>query len=345
MNRRPTIVSGLGPVLVPFSALYAAAIYVRNRHYDRQAAASRSADLPVISIGNITVGGTGKTPIVINTVRRLQALECRPAILTRGYAAASGQPPDEVMEFARTLPDVPVVVNPDRVAGAETARAEHRADCLVLDDGFQHRRLRRDLDIVTIDALDPWGGGWVLPAGRLREPLASLRRAHMFVITRANQVNAAQLEAIERVLDQYAPHVPVLHATVEPESVVFPDERVDETTALAYHSVLPVCGIGNPITFLECVAHLAGRVCGELIFHDHQRYRPRHVRKILGLARRRGADLVVTTRKDWVKLAPLWSLHAARDAPQLARLDVRLVLQDADGLLDDQLRHVVEKRT
>jgi tetraacyldisaccharide 4'-kinase len=302
-------------------------------------------DLPVISIGNITVGGTGKTPIVIETVRRLRELGRRPAILTRGYAASAGETPDEVLEFARALPGVPVVVNPDRVAGAETARLEQNADCLVLDDGFQHRRLRRDLDVVLIDALDPWGGGWILPAGRLREPLQSLRRAQMFVISRANQVEAAELEQIEHTLSEWAPDTAVLHATVEPEAVVFPDERVEATGALGYHNVLPICGIGNPATFLTSVAQLAGRVCGELVFRDHQRYGPRHVRKIVDLAERRGADLVVTTRKDWVKLAPLWPQPAAGNAPQLARLEVRLELQDADGVFDDHLRRALEKHT
>ncbi|MBU0616902.1 MAG: tetraacyldisaccharide 4'-kinase, partial [Planctomycetes bacterium] len=149
---------------------------------------------------------------------------------------------------------------------------------------------------------------------------------------------------IERILNEWAPDAPVVHATVEPEAVVFPDERIEKTGTLAYHNVLPICGIGNPTTFLTCVAQLAGRVCGELVFRDHQRYSPRHVREIVDLADRRGADLVVTTRKDWVKLAPLWSQHAAKDGPQLVRLDVRLELQDADGVFDDRLRRVLEKR-
>lgn len=343
MNPGPTRAAALATLLLPFSGLYAAAIYLRNRHYDRRTAASHRAELPVISIGNITVGGTGKTPIVIETVRRLRELGRRPAILTRGYGAAAGATADEVLELSQTLPGVAAVVNPDRVAGAETARAAHQADCLVLDDGFQHRRLRRDLDVVLIDALDPWGGGRLLPAGRLREPLGSLRRAQLLVISRANQVEAAELERIEHALNEWAPHAAVLAATLEPEAVVFPDQRVEETEVLAYHNVLPVCGIGNPATFLACVAQSAGRVCGGLIYRDHQRYQWRHVRRIVGLAERRGADLVVTTRKDWVKLAPLWSQHAG--APPLARLEVRLELQDAAGVFDDHLRRALEKRT
>jgi tetraacyldisaccharide 4'-kinase len=344
MNARSARLPAARHLLAPLSALYTLGVSLRNLRYDRRPAASHRVELPVISIGNLTVGGTGKTPIVIETVRRLHALGRRPAILTRGYAAAAGALPDEVLEYAQALPDTPVVVNPDRVAGAQTARSEHAADSLVLDDGFQHRRLRRDLDVVVIDALDPWGGGWVLPAGRLREPLRSLHRAHLLVISRANQVAAPYVAEIERVLGERAPDAPRLHATLEPEAAVFPDERVEPPGVLAYHSVLPVCGIGNPETFLTCVAQLAGRVCGKLIFSDHQRYAPRHVGSIADVAERRGADLVVTTRKDWVKLASLWSQHAAPGAPQLARLEVQLEVQDADGVFDDRLRHVLEKR-
>jgi tetraacyldisaccharide 4'-kinase len=343
MNPNPAIHSTLRPLLVPFSGIYEAVIRLRNLRYDRNARASHAVQLPVISIGNITVGGTGKTPVVVETVRRLRKLGRRPAILTRGYGAARTEASDEVLEFAQALPEVPVVVNADRVAGAETARAEFGADSLVLDDGFQHRRLRRDLDVVLIDALDPWGGDWLLPAGRLREPLAGLQRADLFLISRANQVEHAEIERIEHVLDEHAPDSVALLATLEPSALVLLDQRVKKPADLGYHNVLPVCGIGNPATFLICVAQLAGRVCGRLLFRDHQRYTARHVRKIVEVARRGGADLVVTTRKDWVKLAPLWSRFAANDAPELARLDVRLVVQDPDGVFDDRLRRVLEK--
>ncbi len=157
--------------LTPLSMVYAAGVGIRNLYYERARGAVHRAAIPVISIGNLTAGGTGKTPFVVEVVRRLRALERNPVILTRGYAAAPGETADEVLEFRETLPGVAVVVDPDRVRGAETAHEQHGADCVVLDDGFQHRRLGRDLDIVVIDTLDPWGGGLILPAGRLREPV------------------------------------------------------------------------------------------------------------------------------------------------------------------------------
>jgi tetraacyldisaccharide 4'-kinase len=361
VDRQSSIVDRFRLLLVPLALLYSLGIRFRNVRYDRSRRAARRVGLPVISIGNLTVGGTGKTPIVIETARRLQELGRRPVILTRGYGAAAGEASDEVREFSEALPDVPVVVNPDRVAGAETARAEAGADCLVLDDGFQHRRLRRDLDVVVVDALDPWGGGWVLPVGRLREPLCGLARAHLFIIARSNQVPSSVVGQIEDVLNVHAPEAPVLQAAVKPESIVYQEGRSEGPESLAYHCALPTCGIGNPATFLRSVEQLAGRVCLAMVFGDHQRYKRRHVRKIIAAAERRGADLVVTTRKDWVKLAPLWE-QGSRDAgrqghrdvgtlghepqslsPALARLDVRLELQDDDGVFDEELRRALER--
>ena len=342
MNRQSATLSTAGWLLTPLSLLYGVAIRARNSRFDRDRSASHAAGVPVISIGNITTGGTGKTPIVIETVERLVEMGRRPAILTRGYAADAGQTPDEVREFHAALPDVPVVVNPDRVAGAATATREHGADCLVLDDGFQHRRLRRDLDIVLIDALNPWGGGWVLPAGRLREPLSGLARADLFIISRANQAPPDEISEIESVLLDHAPEADIIHAAVEPQRVVIGKEREEPPGVLAYHNVMPACGIGNPQTFLRLVETLAGRVCEPLIFRDHQRYSSGRARKIAAAASRCGADLVVTTRKDWVKLAPLWSREIGADGPQLARIDVRLELCDEDGVFDEHLRRAVE---
>ena len=342
MSRFSATVSTLRRLLAPLSGVYATAIRLRNRRYDRSPAASCSAGVPVVSIGNITVGGTGKTPLVIETVRRLVRMDRRPAILTRGYGARAGAPADEVLEFHEALPDVPVVVDPDRVAGAARARREHGADCLVLDDGFQHRRLRRDLDVVLIDALDPWGGGFVLPAGRLREPLTGLRRANLLVITRANQAEPSTVARIRRLLADRVPDVPVLSAEVRPAEWTLADGTRCAPAELGYHSVLPVCGLGNPATFLRVVEELAGRVCPPRVFRDHQRYSRRQVAGLVRLARRIGADLVVTTRKDWVKLAPLWPADDAGALPQLARLDVRLELTDDEGVFDECLARAME---
>ena len=164
------------------------------------------------------------------------------------------------------------------------------------------------------------------------------------MVSRANQVNVSEVERIEVRLAALAPRATVLRAAVELESVTFSGDRVERPDELAFRCVLPVCGIGNPDTFIRSVDQVAGRVCEPLLFDDHQRYRESHVRRIVATAERRGADLVVTTRKDWVKLAALWSQHVVKAGPELARLDVRVELQDDEGEFDRHLCRALEKR-
>lgn len=327
--------------LLPFSLMYGVVVRGRNLYYEAVASAARHAGIPVICIGNLTTGGTGKTPLVIDVARRLSAMGRRPAIITRGYAARSAETSDEVLEIRAALPEIPVVVNADRVAAVAGARRDHDADCVVLDDGFQHRRLARDLDIVVIDALDPWGGGRLLPAGRLREPMSSLRRAGLFVISRANQVGDSVVQAIREATLRIAPHRPILTAHVQVDRAVALGEQQSPATDLRNAKVLAVCGIGNPATFLRLLSDHGCRVCDRRIFPDHHRYRAPDAERIAAAAERAGVERVVTTRKDWVKLAPLWR---GLNAPaELVRVDIRLDLCDAAGELDEQLHRVVEQ--
>lgn len=346
MKQHGDLIGRLGRgLLAPLAGAYGAAVSLRNRYYDRVPGASRAAGVPVISVGNLTVGGTGKTPMVIEIVRRLLALGRRPAILTRGYGGRAGAPADEVREFGLALPDVPVVVNPDRVAGAAVARARYAADGLVLDDGFQHRRLRRDLDIVLVDALSPWGGGGLLPAGRLREPPSALRRAHCVVLTRTNQAGAQQVRDLVAVVQRVAPGAAVLRGALETERLVGPDGAAVAPAALAGRRVLPVCGIGNPQTFLRQIERLGADCCRPRLFPDHRRYTQADVRDILAAAREPAAEWVVTTRKDWVKLAALWPAPGAAGGLPLYRLEVRVTLADPRGEFDVRLRKLFEERT
>ncbi len=318
--------------LLPLSALYAAVMRIRNRRYDRAAGVVR-VGAPVLSIGNITVGGTGKTPLVIELVLKLLDAGRRPAVLTRGYAGSADRPADEVAELRLAIPQVPVLAGADRVSSARRALAEGAADCFVLDDGFQHRRLGRDVDIVVIDALSPWDGGRVLPAGRLREPLEGLRRADVIVLSRANQVLPGVLQEIEAALRELAPSTALVRSRVEVRGIVGLDGTVVRTETLAARPVLPVCGIGNPQTFIRLVDGLVPQRVRPVVHRDHHAYRAREVRAIAGLARRRGAAAVLTTRKDWVKLAPLWRKVPAAAGLELLRIDVRHAIEDEAGVL------------
>ncbi len=322
----PRATDWLKPLLRPLSAVYAAVISRRNRRYDRGIAVQRAAR-PVISVGNLTTGGTGKTPMVMEIVRRLIAAGRRPAILTRGYRSTHGRESDEALELRLSLPQTPVVVQPDRVAGAAIAVRDHAADCLVLDDGFQHRRLHRDLDIVLIDALDPWGGGLLLPAGRLREPLSALRRAQLAIVTRANQADAATISRIRgRVAD--AATTPVLLADVVPDMAA----HGPGTSLAPGATVLAVCAIGNPHTFLATLRAIGAVVRDARNYPDHHAYSPADCQAIRLAAQRCGARVVAVTRKDWVKLAPIWPA----DGVPLAAVAVRTQLRDEDGRRLDQ---------
>ena len=207
---------------------YTWAVAWRNRRYDRGTAAVQRVGVPVVSVGNLTLGGTGKTPLVEWIARWIGSGDCpnfrlsengtvpfaetatgtvarRVVIISRGYGARAGEANDEALELKQKLPDVPHLQNPDRVAAARQAVAELGCQAIVLDDGFQHRRIARDLDIVLLDALEPFGFGHVFPRGTLREPLAGLRRAHVVALSRADMLEPAEREAIRRRVAQYAP--------------------------------------------------------------------------------------------------------------------------------------------
>ncbi|MGE3181011.1 MAG: tetraacyldisaccharide 4'-kinase [Phycisphaerae bacterium] len=317
---------------LPISFLYRAVIAARNRKFDRFG--GKPAGVPVISVGNITTGGTGKTPMVVEIVRRLRGMGRRPVILTRGYGAERGQLADEVREFHEAVADTPVIVNADRVAGAATAVRDFGGDCCVMDDGFQHRRLHRDLNIVLVDALDPWGGARLLPAGRLREPLSSLSRADLCIVTRFNQVEHNTGMVIWRDVEQRAGAAPVLRAEVCVHFLHNRDGREVPSETLRGRRVLAVCGLGNPATLSETLSSL-GATVESLAFRDHRKYTPADVRMITDRAAEFDTDLIVTTRKDWVKLAPL--LDGTRSTCEWLRLDIGVNILDPANVLDNML--------
>ncbi len=330
----------VGRLLVPLAGLYGGIVALRNAYYDHVRQSVRAAPAPVISIGNLTAGGTGKTPLVIEIARRLLDWGRRPAILTRGYKGAPGRPADEVLEFHESLPAVPVVVDRDRLRGADAAVRAHGADCLLLDDGFQHRRIARDLDIVLIDALRPWDGGQLLPAGRLREPPCNLCRADVSIITRVNQVSARTVQGIVAEVRALGFAGTIAQAAVQADSLLKSDGQRLSPDRLRGLRLFAVCGLGQPRSFYELVTALAGTECARLVYPDHHRYSRADVEVISAAARQADAEVVVTTRKDWVKLLPIWSAHA----PLLARLDVRLVVQEGREVLEEHLRQAVEVR-
>ena len=275
----------------------------------------RSLDIPVISVGNITAGGTGKTPMVLHLAGKLKSAGWYPGILTRGYgrhsphaheAVAAGahlpveQSGDEPQIFLRSGV-APVGIGADRWHVGQLLAREFGIDVAVLDDGFQHARLDRRLDIVLLDALDPFGGGYPLPLGRLREPLDALARADIVVITRSEFGRVG--ESAERVLRQYNPRAPLFHARAQPEAWV--DAATGQSVparALTYARVGAFCGLGNPEYFWCTLTGLGLNAAVRIEFEDHHAYRPQEVRYMGRQFREARVEAVVTTEKDAVNL-------------------------------------------
>lgn len=295
--------SPLRMVGLPFWVAYRPLVSVRNFWYDQGWCPIFKVGVPVISVGNISLGGTGKTPLVHALVERLKALGRNPMVLSRGYRAKDGEAPDEAH-----LVGAPVIANSDRVLGARSAR-ERGADCLVLDDGFQHRRIHRDLDIVCIDATKPFGRrdgrrGAVLPLGFLREGLAGLGRAGLAVVTRADQVSISALDRIDRVLQAHG--LAVVHARHQPKGLrPLSGGDLEPWSSLSGRAVIAVCAIGNPNAFQATLESGGAEVIRSERFPDHHAYKSGDLRSAIELAQNKGAT-VVTTAKDAGKLDPTW---------------------------------------
>lgn len=308
---------------------YRLVVCIRNKLYDRGLLKSHRASVPVICVGNLTTGGTGKTPLVAWLAKFVAEKGLRPAILTRGYKAHHSQgevggvhpTTDEPAELAQACPGIPVIVNGDRVTGAAEAVRNHSAQVILMDDGFQHRRLRRDLDIVTIDATVPFGYGRLLPAGLLREPIGSLRRAHAAVLTRSNQVSEEELSQIESRIRQVRADLAIarsVHAPVGAWQDDGPDIALEQ---LRGKRVFAFCGLGNPKAFFATVQACGCILAGSQAFNDHHTYTDRDLTDLCDAARSQGAERLLTTHKDWTKIAPL---HRPKDAVPTAYLAIEL---------------------
>ncbi|MFM7245324.1 MAG: tetraacyldisaccharide 4'-kinase [Planctomycetaceae bacterium] len=291
-------------VLRAASIPYGLAIAVRNAAYDAGLLASHPASIPVVSVGNLTLGGTGKTPLVAWVARRLASRGHRPAIVSRGYAARPGEVSDEAAELAVVVPGTMHVADRDRVAGVRTAAAAS-ATVAVLDDGFQHRRLGRDLDIVAIDATDPFGCGHLFPRGLLREPLRGIRRAAAVVLTRATSVDADRRAAIRGMLadaSRGGPPPAWMEAEHRPVGLCAANGRTEPLSLLQGRRVAAFAGIGNPAAFRGTLASLGCDVAAFTSFPDHHAYPAADLDRLAATIPP-GVDLVVTTLKDLVKIA------------------------------------------
>jgi len=309
------------------SVPYGWATRLRNYLYDHGWKRSFRAPVPVISVGNLTLGGTGKTPCVEFVARFYRDQDRRVAILSRGYGSTEGRN-DEALVLEENLPDVPHLQGADRAALARTAVEELESEVLVLDDGFQHRRLARNLDLVLIDATQPWGHGYLFPRGLLRETPSSLTRAGAVLLTRCDQVEAAIRGRLREAITQRAPGVPLIETRHQPLEWVNSERGRMPLKQWAGRPMAAFCGLGNPEAFRRTLAGLGMTVSDFRTFADHHAYSRTDVEDLRSWARQQAPDAVmVTTQKDLVKLRlthlggqELWALRiglhveAGRDA-------------------------------
>lgn len=295
---------------------YACAMLVRNKAYDWGWLPVHRVDVPVISVGNLTLGGTGKTPFVAWLARWYRRKNLRVAIISRGYGAHEGNRNDEAKVLEMALPDVPHLQNPDRVLAARTAITELETELIVLDDAFQHRRLARDLDIVLIDALEPFGYGHVFPRGLLREPISGIRRAGIVVLSRADLVSDAQREKLRRHIREIHPAAIWAEIAQRPTVWVNAAQQTAPQESLNCDRAAAFCGIGNPEAFRQTLGRLGISLVGFRTFPDHHAYTRQDIADLSSWIGRLQARVALCTEKDLVKIGlthlggvPLWALR------------------------------------
>jgi tetraacyldisaccharide 4'-kinase len=274
----------------------------KNQAYDSGRRQAIHVQSPVVSVGNLTVGGTGKTPLVEWIARWFAQQQQRVTLISRGYRSSGKPANDEALELAWKLPEVPHLQNPDRVAAAREAIERFPGSVLLLDDAFQHRRIRRDLDIVLLDALVPFGYERLIPRGLLREPVEGLRRAQVVVLSRANLVEASSREAIRDRIAQIAPQAAWAEAIHAPQAIVSHSRQQEPLDSLAGKRVAAFCGIGNPAGFRRTLEALGVRLVAWHEFPDHCPYNAAHLSTIEQIVREHRPDVIVCTLKDLVKI-------------------------------------------
>ena len=317
MNRAAVI------TLTPLSGLYSVVMKARRALYQRGLFHTHKAGAPVISVGNITTGGTGKTPLVEWIARALAQQQKRVCILTRGYGRQHPQSRvlvsngSEIFSDAHEAGDEPlllaeklrgkaaVICDADRVAAARWATEKLGADLFILDDGFQHLRLARDCNIVAIDATNPWGNRRLLPAGNLRESPRQLARTDCIVITRADEVT--QTDALKSEVDRLSKGRPVFLSRMRIDGLR-KLSNLNEGVAVKNQKSVPVaafCGVGNPESFFAQLRRDGYKLCHTRVFPDHHYYSQEELNALISQSSQRGAHALLTTAKDEVKLRSL----------------------------------------
>ena len=291
--------SGLLLLEVP----YCSVVSVRNFLYDQQVLSASRFPVPIISVGNLTLGGTGKSPMVAWLCRYFLGRNLRPGLVSRGYRKTSTEGNDEFMEMSHRFPNVPHIQDRNRTGAIQKLLRTERVDLIILDDAFQHRRVERNIDLVLLDATVPFGFGHVFPRGTLRESVGGLRRADAVLLTRSDLADEVQRQKIcERVLS-INPNAIWGETVHVPTSLIaaqsFSSEPIE---SIAGQSILAFCGIGNPSAFRKTLEQCGAHVTKLIPFPDHHCYTARDADELMRTAEALGTDSILCTMKDLVKL-------------------------------------------
>jgi tetraacyldisaccharide 4'-kinase len=306
-KRGGVLASGIKFLLFILSILYLLGVVCLRLLYKFAIIKCARLVKPVISVGNVTMGGVGKTPLVIYISQLLQAQGRKPSVLLRGYMpkrkqTAQPELSDEAQLLQELLPDMQVGVGKNRIGTAKEILFDHDPDVFILDDGFQHWRVRRDLNIVAIDATNPFGNGHLLPRGILREPLYSLRRAHVFVLTKSD-LGHENIKIIESKLNRINPRAAVFQAMHLPK--YFQDVHGGQRYELSDMNkkvAVSLCAIGDPGSFQKNLRGLGVQLSRDFVFRDHHCYKREDIFHVVKEAERLGIDCIITTYKDAIKL-------------------------------------------
>jgi tetraacyldisaccharide 4'-kinase len=306
---------------------YRVGVAIKNCAFDFGLREPFEVGVPVISVGNLTTGGTGKTPVVAFLANWFRDAGAQVGLLSRGYKSLDAAANDEKLVLDQLCPGVPHWLNADRIDSAKRAVVDG-CTLLILDDAFQHRRIHRDLDIVLIDATNPWGFGHCLPRGMLREPIANIERADLVVVTRADQISAEELTVIRSELVRHNHIGTVIEVSFRPSQLINSAGQTKPFAELAGQRVFGFCGIGNPDSFVRTLRTLGSEVVGFESFPDHHHFTSDDLVRLGEQAKSANADVLLTTHKDLVKLPdtglggrPLWAVQIEteilRGAPML----------------------------
>ncbi len=344
----------LTPFLLPFSWLYGFILYARNWCYDSGIFHTERIPIPVIAVGNITAGGTGKTPFVEYLVRWLLQRNKRIAVVSRGYKrstkgtfivsdgiknyGSADQTGDEPMQLALKFPAVAVVVDENRVRGSLVVIQQSKPDVIILDDGFQHRAIERDCNILMIDGTISLSAMRMIPAGKRREPLSSLRRADMAVVSRT-----AISPELKKLMCDYS-SAPMASVSFRPKKLVDSvSHRSFEFSEFRHNRCVAFCGIGNPESFVTTLSETGLTTVEVMRFPDHHHYSVEDIHNIKQKALENEVTMIVTTEKDAIRIAPEL-LRGFSDSIRLFFIEIEAVVTEGEKQLHDLIEKILEKQ-